>query len=308
MKKASKIAFLIAAHQDVALLLRLCNLLRDHAVFLHIDAKAVDFPLAKFQSLHHVTTIQPRRSVHWADFSQVEATLDMLRAATMSDIVFDKYVLLSGACYPVKPLTTLAKTFADDGGKNYIRFTKIEPDSTLQNLIGRRWRMTPLVKMYKLGKGHTLVKAEGFARAVVNKIASAFPRDFEAEIGMPAYFGSNWWALSDQAVRYILTKIDKNPQLTYPFRSVYAVDEIFFHTLLASSPYFGQSEGIQKDESARTNQRAPLHLIHPSHERIFGRSVDDFKLARDTTQFFIRKVSSKDSDALLNRIDSELLS
>jgi hypothetical protein len=158
-----------------------------------------------------------------------------------------------------------------------------------------------------LGKGHTLVKAEGFARAVVNKVASAFPRNFESEIGMPAFFGSNWWALSDQAVRYVLTKIDNDPQLANPFRSVYAVDEIFFHTLLANSPFLGQSDGMQRDESARTNQHAPLHLIHPSHERVFGRTPGDFELARDTTQFFIRKVSSKDSGALLNRIDSELL-
>ena len=305
--KSPRIAFLIIAHSDAPLLKRLCHQLREHAVFIHIDAKAVDFPVDQFNGLTNVTLVQPRLSVHWADFSMIEATLAMLKMAAATGEVFSKYVLLSGACYPVKPLPELAALFASDGDRNYIRFTQIKAGSTLRNLIGRHWRMAPLIKLDGFGKSHPLRKMESLARVVLNKLSSKRGRHFEDEHGAPAYFGSQWWALSDPAVRFLLEKIARDPKLLNPFRSVYAPDEIFFHTLMGNSPFVQQSEGLQEDKSSATNQYAPLHMIHPSQDRVFGRDSGDFELVRGTEKFFIRKISSKDSGALLDRIDAELL-
>ncbi len=303
-----RIAFLVLAHGDAPLLLRLCHHLRDHAVFLHIDAKSRDFPLAPFAALPNVTLIHPRLSVHWADASMVDTTLSLLRTAVHHPETFSKYVLISGACYPVKPLSQLAALFLSDHDHNYIRFTAISPSTPhLWSLVSRHWRMAPLLSDSLMARYPSLHPLEKKARAVLNKLSSFRPRDFQKEVGLPIYFGSSWWAFSEPCARYIVDYVQQHPQYLQTFRSTYATDEVFYHTLVAQSPFAAQTLGPQPDEGAGTNQQTPLHLIHPSEKRVFHSTQSDFDLARTTDKFFIRKVSTHETGDLLDRIDRELL-
>jgi len=303
-----RIAFLVLAHNDAPLLLRLCHHLRDHAVFLHLDAKSRDFPIEQFAALKNVTLIQPRISVHWADYSMVETTLALLRTALNQNESFSKYVLISGACYPVKPIARLANQFNTDDGLNYIRLTAISPATPhLWTLVSRRWRMAPLLPDHLMARQPALRSLEKKARAVLNKISSFRPRDFQREVGCPIHFGSQWWALSEPCARYIIDFVQNHPAFVRSFRTTYVPDELFFHTLIAQSPFASQTLGPQPDQGAGTNQQAPLHLIHPSEKRVFHSTDADFELAKSTDKFFIRKISSRDSADLLDRIDHELL-
>jgi len=303
-----RIAFLILAHNDAPLLLRLCHHLRDHAVFLHIDAKSRDFPTEQFAALKNVVLIQPRLSVHWADFSMVETTLALLRTALNQNESFSKYVLISGACYPVKPLDHLATLFNTDDDLNYIRLTAISPATPhLWTLVSRHWRMTPLLSDDRMARQPALRGLEKKARAVLNKLSSYHPRDFQKEVGCPIYFGSSWWAFSEPCARYIVDFVHDHPAFLRAFRFTYATDELLYHTIVAQSPFAANTLGVQPDEGAGTNQQTPLHLIHPSEKRVFGSTDADFDLAKSTDKFFIRKVSTQDTDDLLDRIDRELL-
>jgi hypothetical protein len=303
-----RIAFLVLAHSDAPLLLRLCERLRDHAVFVHVDAKSRDFPTDQFAALSNVTLIHPRLDVHWADFSMVETTLALLRAALNQNERFSKYVLISGACYPVKPISRLAALFNSDDDLNYIRLTAISPSTThLWNLVSRRWRMAPLLSDSLLARHASLRPLEKKARAVLNKLSSFRPRDFQKDVGLPIYFGSSWWAFSEPCARYIVDFVRDHPKFFRAFRATYATDELLYHTLIAQSPFAAQTLGVQADQGERTNQETPLHLIHPSEKRVFGSSNADFELARSTDKYFIRKISSTASNGLLDRIDRELL-
>ncbi len=295
------------AHGDLPLLLRLFSRLRGHRIFVHIDAKSRHFPVEQLAGLDDVTLIEPRVAIHWADFSMVQATLSMLRAALDRDERFSKYVLISGGCYPVKPTFELASLFENDAGHNYIRLTAITPSSHLQNLVSRHWRMAPLLPDGLLERRPRLRAVEQEARAVLNKLRALRRRDFQGEIGAPPYFGSSWWALSQPCARYVVDYVRDHPAFIHAWRSTYATDELFYHTIIAQSPFAATTDGIVPDEGARTNQAAPLHLIHPSEKRIFRGSEADFELARTTDKYFIRKVESGASGGLLDRIDRELL-
>jgi Core-2/I-Branching enzyme len=302
-----RIAFLVLAHNDAPLLLRLCERLRDHAVFVHLDAKSHDFPVEQLAALKNVVIVEPRVPVHWADFSMVDASLVLLRSAIDRNERFSKFVLISGGCYPVKPVKDLASVFNGDGGHNYIRFTAVESSLHLKKLTSRHWRMAPLLPDALLARRPWLRSVEKKTRAVLNKLSAYRPRDFQRETGLAPWFGNSWWALSEPCVQYILEFTRENADFVDAHRSTYAPDELFYHTIVAQSPFASTADGVQEDLGARTNQAAPLHLIHPSERRTFSNCEADFELAKTTDKYFIRKINSRESGALLDRIDSELI-
>jgi hypothetical protein len=292
-----RIAFLILAHRNADQIERLCSRLRPHGVFVHVDAQAVDFPTNQLAELPGVTVISPRRAVHWGDFSMVEATITLLSAARAVGS-FDRYVLLSGECYPAKPIAALEETFEADPRREWITLTPIAAGSDLETMTGRRWRMAPLIRARGL---------DAKLRGAWNKASKMFGRDLRREIGATPYFGSQWFALSARCVGMILKFVPAHPEFVHAYRSVYAPDEHFFQTIIGNSE-FGASAIHVEDRGVATNQSAPLHQIAPSEDRYFGSSRKDFDLVVRTGKFFLRKVSPKRSGPLLDRIDRELLS
>lgn len=290
------LAFLILAHNDSTHLERLCRVLQPHAVFIHADGKAIGFPGEAIATLPGVTLVQPSVNVYWGDFSMIEATLRLITTARNSGS-FTHYILLSGGCYPIKSIAKLKTAFAKDPTREWISLTSIKPHSELARMIGRHWRMTPLVNQKLIDEK---------LRAVWNKISKTIGRDIEREIHMPPYFGSQWWALTEDCVKMVLQFLNDHPEFTKAYRSVYAPDEHFFHTIIGNSP-FGRSANYVEDCGSKTNQLTPLHLISETEKRIFGTVDGEFERIRTTKAFFIRKVSSTESADLLDRIDQELL-
>ena len=292
-----RIAFLILAHRDADQIERLRLRLRPHNVFVHVDARVPDFPTDQIAELPDVTVVSPRRAIHWGDFSMVEATLTLLSTARAAGS-FDRYVLLSGECYPAKPIIALEEAFETNPQREWISLIPISAGSHLATMIGRHWRMAPLV-------GARAPDAK--LRRVWNKASKLLGRDLRREIGTTPYFGSQWFGLSARCVDMILKFVPAHPEFVRAYRSVYAPDEHFFQTIVGNSE-FGAFAIHVEDRGIATNQSAPLHQIAPSEDRYFGNSGKDFDLVVRTGKFFIRKVSSQRTGPLLDRIDRELLS
>jgi Core-2/I-Branching enzyme len=226
----------------------------------------------------------------------IEATLSLLDNARLSG-TFDRFVLLSGSCYPVKPLASLEAAFAGDSQREWISLTRITRQSSLYTSVGRHWRMAPLLRNSAL---------DSKVRAVYSKISKAMGRDFAHEIGLTPYFGSQWWGLTEPCVTSILQFVRDHPDFARAYRTVYAPDEHLFQTIVANSR-FASSAMYVEDQGSATNRSAPLHQIGPGIGRYFGNGETDFQVAASTNKFFIRKVSSTRSAQLLDRIDRELL-
>jgi hypothetical protein len=291
-----RIAFLLLAHNDAPHLERLCRILHPHSIFVHIDAKATGLSADKIAALPGVTVVKPSTSVHWGDFSVIEATLTLLKTARAA-AQFDRYVLLSGGCYPARPLPALEAEFAADPSREWITLTPITPQSHLYSLIGRKWRMAPFVSQRSLDRQ---------LRSVWNKISKMLGRDLASEIGMMPYFGSQWWALTDACVAMILEFVRSHPAFVRAYQSVYAPDEHFFQTIVGNSKFAASAIQVE-DRGVETNKTTPLHLIATTSDRCFGSEEAEFAQVSTTECFFIRKVSTGRSGALLDRIDHELL-
>jgi hypothetical protein len=291
-----RIAFLILAHRDPVQLERLCRSLSGHSLFVHIDRRTVEFPVDRIAALPGVTVVTERTAVYWTDFSMVDATLALLNAAGVKEAQFDRYILLSGSCYPVRPMAELEAAMSDQT-REWIALTPILPKSHLHSLIARHWRIAPLLSNAGLDMK---------LRAVWNKVAKILGRDLKGETGLPPYFGNSWWALTSACAAMTVRYLEEHPAIIRSYRSVYAPDEQIFHTVIANSEFAVNAMPVE-DRGAETNQIMPLHLISPSKDRVFGSTDADFQLAASTCKFFIRKISSDRSAGLLDRVDAELL-
>jgi hypothetical protein len=229
---SAKIAFLIAAHTEPALLARLVRALQSPwaHVFVHIDAKGdIGIFLHELADMRGVTLIRNRVAVHWGGWSQVEASLQLIRAALESDVVFGRFALLSGSCYPLK---------SNEALRDFLFCDEIEHITAvpMPSIDGKK-PLTRLTRWHIEG-GDRSEGPKGRTIHVINDLLRAAPRrDLQKGLeGLSPYAGSNWWVLTRDAVQTIMRTVEARPTLVSFFRRTYCPDESFFHTVLANSP------------------------------------------------------------------------
>jgi len=103
------VAYLVLAHEANEQLFRLTNALladKRSRVYLHLDAKLFDVGWTEFHGDPRLVVLLNRVEVNWNDYSVVEATLALLHRA-LTDSTNERFVLLSGSCFPLMPIGTL---------------------------------------------------------------------------------------------------------------------------------------------------------------------------------------------------------
>lgn len=291
-----KIAFLIAAHNDIEHLRKLVSTLQNHDVFIHWDAKSGVQP-----QIDNVTFTERRISVFWAGFSQVDATIELIQTALKKDIMYDKYVLLSGSCFPIKPIHELENLFSNDGNKNYLKAIKVVDADFMKAQVEKNiWRdaIFPL----NIKRTNLVQKIERIIRFILNNFLSFINKK---NIDMDIYHGSNWWALNDDSVRYALDLYKSRVDIVKFFKFTFASDEKFFHTVIRNSVYKENCEEYSPYTGRGTYKMANLHIIDPSLTKWF--TVKDYEQICNSDKFFVRKVRTQDGSELVEKIMKEIL-
>lgn len=220
-----KIAYLILAHSNPRHLKRLVDTLscENCSFFLHIDNK---IDIGAFSEIHgpNVFFIQNRLTIYWAEYSLVEATLRLIQEALDSPQKPDYLVLLSGSDFPLRTKEYIHEFFDRYRGREFISIVKIpsrEGGIRLSHINVLRMPATRPVLRFIV---RALAKF-GFARL-----------DYRKELrNMEPYGGSQWWALSSAACRYVVDFARENPDICRFFAKTSAPDETFFHTVLGNS-------------------------------------------------------------------------
>lgn len=293
----SDIAFLILAHTDPVQVGRLCRALDHRArIYVHVDAKSDIKPFLAQPLPESVTFIKERVRVSWAAYSQVEATLRMMRAALESGHKFSRLVMLSGLDYPIKPLASLHEHISQCPGREFIRFV----DATFTHYrvyFGHYWFLeaNPFLPR-KLDRA----LRHGSGRALRPFLKKPLPASAQK-----VCWGSAYWALTPQCAAYVLDFSAREAEFMRWARSSFAVDEHFFHTIVANSDYCAASDGFFPYQGSATYRMASLHLIHESLRKIYTEA--DFDELRDSDKFFVRKIVSGQSDRLVERLNKEIL-
>ncbi|WP_421914795.1 beta-1,6-N-acetylglucosaminyltransferase [Mesorhizobium sp.] len=225
------IAFLVLVHDHPRQALALVESLRSPQArtFIHVDAKTDIGPFQQCAEAGAIL-IEERKNVHWGGFSQVRATLALIRAALRHEISFTHFALLSGSDYPIATADAIAG-YAATQDREFIDAEPVEegPDSL-------PWQR---MLKYQLEGGWRGAGLRGrIIRELNAHILSRLPdRDVRAIAGpIDFYRGGAYWILTREAVEDIFSFSQKHKSIVRLLSHSVCSDETFFHTAVKAGP------------------------------------------------------------------------
>jgi hypothetical protein len=286
-----KIAYLILAHDQPGLFIRLASALRcgEAHIYAHIDRK---IDQAEFQcpGVHFVADRTP---VNHGGFSQVLAMLELLRAAAISQS--DYFIFLSGRDYPIASNREIVATLSADTSRIYMNRYLLGPAAHLHHNITRWYFVDELARLPP-----TMRRGLRLLLYLLNGILPG--RRFPA--GWVPYRGSTSWYLPRPAVDWILRAAGERPDFVKFFRRANCPDEIFFQTLVYNR-FRVNDAGAAKNEI-----KFNLHHIdwNPTRENPAILDMRDYEILSNGHNLFARKFDVRRSGDLLDALDQRRLS
>ncbi|ADG72057.1 beta-1,6-N-acetylglucosaminyltransferase [Brachyspira murdochii] len=215
----SKICFLILAHKNHNQLLRLINhLKKDFDIYVHIDKRS-KLNLKSFDNVN----IYKKIATYHGDVSLVDATLFLLKEAFKNN--YDRYIFISGQDIPLKTNKEIINFFEDNNDKQFISYISIRDNEGIYKEMSFR------LNAYNFGKLYRKLLGRKFREAISNIpfIKRKTPENI--------YYGSQWWNLNHDAIKYILEYVEKNPEYLKRFNYTWGSDEFFFQSILLNSSF-----------------------------------------------------------------------
>ena len=287
-----KIAYLMLVHQNPRLLKRAIKALssKNSVFFVHVDRKVALDSFAGLAS-DNVFFCEQRVPVYWGEFSQVDATMVLVRRALASSQKCDYLVFMQGSDYPLRSSEYIETFLNANRGTQFMSLVKMPAPGY------------PISKISKL-RYPSDQPLRRFASRVLGRVGLAH-RSYKKHLpGLDAYAGDACWALSGDACRYIADFTDGNPQVEHYFRHTFTADEMFFQTIIANSPFRTQVKRslVYRDWPAGGNHPVTLDEAHVKYfeERDAVWIEDQFGSGE---ALFARKFSDARLE-LLERIDA----
>jgi hypothetical protein len=296
-----QLVFLVLAHENPAQLARLLRSLEASSprVFVHVDGSR---PLAPFRQaaagMNHVEFLDgpDRIPVFWAGFSMVRATLNLMRRAREQVQGRARFCLLSGMDYPIKDAKTIQSTLASD-----MEFIRVDT-----RLLTGAWHLRHVRFAHFMDFRGTRISV---VRKLVQRIR--IPRAVTCKI--PLYWGSQWWALTGDCVDFVLSFIQRHPEYSDFHRHTFAPDEIFFHSIVKSSP-FPISHDFERASDVPAFVARPERGVHfidwvvvDGKPRPKTMGLDDLERLVASPALFTRKCIDPASTPLLDALDKRFL-
>lgn len=298
-----RLAFLILAHQHPAHVARLVARLRGPGAhcFVHVDAKVDAGPFEQALAGSGATLLakEERKAVHWCGYGMVEATLGLLRHSLADAGAFDRFALLSGADYPLKPLAALRRAAAP--AREIVRVDRIlDPagTSSFDRCANRLF----------LGDIGALNPRSGWPglRLATRLVQARVPR--RVPPGLVVAYGPSWWLLTRQAARHVVEAAERQPELRAFFRWTRSPDEMLVQTILKASP-FASAIAIDATRPGAPPAPGTLHATHyvdwdrPNPDAPRTLDLEDVDRLAASEALFARKIDPVRSAALLDRLD-----
>jgi core-2/I-Branching enzyme len=277
-----RLAYVILAHQLPEQLVRLVRRLdgSETTFLLHVDRRADDAVLAtaRAELVQPNVTFLPRIPCHWGTWSIVEATLSGIHRALRADAPFDYLVLLSGQDYPIKTRAEIETALGQAEGRSFVHHVPL-PKPDWPEGLGRveRWHYPP-----------------GLRNRLLERARNRWSAPRRVPSGLALHGGAQFWGMSREAAQYVDDFTARNPEVVRFFHHVHVPDEIYFQTVLASSP-------LRSRLICDT-----LHFLEwYRRPPILG--ADDLDALAATYYLFARKFDLRVDGEVLDLIDQRLL-
>lgn len=198
-------------------------------IYVHVDKKSeIDKELISRDNIF-ILPMENRVSVEWGGYSQVEATLKMIRIANHKK-TYDYYWLISGQDFLLKSINEILSILDHSDQACFIdciegrQFEKRYEIYYPKWLVGREKYAKIARKMWIMMSGGPNSSFNVFKRR--NRPIKKF------------YAGSQWWCLSGEFIGWMLQYLNQNPGYELYFQHSIIPDEGFFQSLFMNSPYY----------------------------------------------------------------------
>ena len=276
-----KLAHVILAHASPEMLLRLVNKLQhpDAVVYIHLDSKADSKAFEQIKAINNVYFIPNPLNVGWGNYSMIKAALVSFEYILATGQAFSHFNLLSGADYPLKPISQITA------------FLLAHPNTTFMlshDIAGGEWD-DGRERLEKYHFGDYNFKGKYFFTGLANKILPA--RKIPGNL--KPYGRSTWFTITPNAARYVIDYLKANPGLERYFRLTWAADEIVVQTVLKNSPLAASCD----DNYLRYIDWSE-HKVNPK-----TLTMDDLQALTQSPCFFARKFDMKNHPQVLDALD-----
>jgi hypothetical protein len=321
-----KVAFLVLNHRPPEQLIRLLTTLRsqlpDSPIVVHHDVFHGEFPAGQLEPIGNVHLLASGKRMTWGDFSLVEACCWSL-AWMLEHLEFDWMVLLSGQDYPIKPLDGLVDDLTRDGADAVFGAAPINQLPAFRRMLMYRryfFQYRPATALAAVRPPTWLPKAArdvvgwstwGLIQALNNlqplfkiyRLTDRIPYRFGRRArntpfggNWPCWHASQWFALSRDALGYVLDYLDDHPEYVDYYRGTMVPDESMLATLVYNSPNLNVANR-DVTYTRWANNRSP----HPDTFR-----VEDLGELAAVPQYFARKFDIDKDSRILDKLDNLL--
>jgi len=287
-----KIAFLIQAHKAPQQLKRLLSKLQKSYVdcYVNIDLKASIEPYNCIPNeFSNVKLIKKRVPVFWAEYSQVESTLNGLKEIVDSGINYEYVFFISGQDYPIKPLEELYLFLMKNRGKQFLSNVELSPNGWYKamNRYQRYYIPTTIKQKYL-----NLPIISKVLHHLIYKIPKRkYPNSLKP------YGGSSWWCITYDCIQYVLNYCNLHPEFIRFHKYTRSPDEMFFQSLIMNSLY---AKDVVNDNLIYLD----FSQGNPNPKLL---NNDDFDKISCSTKFFARKFDVEYDYLILDAIDKLLI-
>lgn len=273
-----KLLYIFLAHNRVGDLAELATTLveasTDARAIIHFDLGS---PQADFEELkrrvggnERLHIVERRTRCRWGRYELVEAVVNAIREARALNTAFDHVVLLSGDCYPSKPVRQFESYLQANAGREFIECHN--ESWAVAGLRAERYRF--YFPLHPRPNGDTAIFRGLVSLQRMLKVRRKVPRN------IPIRFGSQWWVLTWETCVAVQELLDGEPELATFFRGTYIPDEMVFPSLVLHVAGEARIAGFGLTHFQFTDRGRPV-VYYDDH--------GDFPFA--TSKFFIRKLS-----------------
>ncbi len=236
-------------------------------------------------------------------YNSINATIDLMKTALEAGD-FDRFIILQGLEYPILSNKQIEKFLEQHHDTEFIKAQNTS--------ISTEARKTHKYRLfYYFDKRHirAVRYLHRFNQYLLRKnMIIPFKRNYVKNNHgekMQIFQGCAQFGLTKKAVEYIVQFHDNNPRFNRYFKSMFAADEAYFHTILYNSDFISKTiDGGPVDVPTLSYHANLTYFEYPGYTieiKIF-KEKEDYQRLRDTGKLFFRKATS-DSSELLDYID-----
>ena len=303
--KSNLNVYCVLAHSEPSNLKSLLKTLQGKKVIVHLD-KSVDRSkflkeLGPLPELVEILDFGESFRVEWAGWNMVRAELALFKNALKSLGSGDHAILLSGACYPCRPLSDFEDFLNKNSDKELISFNSLGNVEELKQIPTGPgfWKVKYLYlsDMIVLPPIPWLVKYVYKIRNLINERRLRNPR-FDPNYAY--YVGSQWIALTQ---RMSSSVVENENLLRHKFKYSFAPDELAIQSFVVNKLGPDSDSLCGEDFDTYAIISGPFHYLKLGSPPA---TVEDLPAISKSEKFFVRKPTNQLRKILEKRLKISL--